>query len=154
MCLEGQLLEEVLLGSHSLGVLGLSLLGVSVGEVLLQASLGSDSTFRSQSSRVDQLLHVELNLVSGGHDVVQVDGLHEGLDDGSSGDLLLTHGSSDRSRVSSDASHDGVRESVFVRTFLESYAGKGRYRVKRKGVYRERESIGREGRGGRKRLGG
>ena len=117
--LERELLEEVLLSSDSLRVLGLALLGVALGEELLELLLGVSSAFGGEGSGVDQLLHVELHLVSGGHDVVQVDGLHEGLDGRSTSDLLLAHGSGDGSGVLSDARNDGVRELVLVGTLLE-----------------------------------
>ena len=127
--LERELLEEVLLSGNSLRVLGLALLGVALREELLELLLGVSSAFGGEGSGVDQLLHVELHLVSGGHDVVQVDGLHEGLDGRSTSDLLLAHGSGDGSGV--PVGGRGKKEQSFVRVGLES----GREGV-RKGVKR------------------
>ncbi len=58
----------------------------------------------------DDVLEVEVsgNHVSGGHDVVVVDSLHEGLDLGASLDLLLAHAAGHSKRVSLDASNNSV----------------------------------------------
>ena len=64
----------------------------------------------------DDGLEVEVggNLVSGGHDVVVVDSLHEGLDLGASLDLLLAHAASYLQGVSLDAGNESVGELLVL----------------------------------------
>lgn len=66
-----------------------------------------------QSLRGDSVLErLNVKRVSGWHQVVVVDQLDEGLDSGSSGNVLLGVGCGDSQWSSLDTDNDGVRECV------------------------------------------
>lgn len=77
------------------------LLGVLALRDLLEGVVG-DGTLKT----------LELESVTGGHDVVVVDDLDERLDLGALGDTGLSHAAGDGLRVTLNAGNDGVRERV------------------------------------------
>lgn len=64
----------------------------------------------------DDVLEIEVGSdgVSGGHEVVVVHSLHEGLHLGASLDLLLAHGASHSQSVSLNAGNQGVSELLVL----------------------------------------
>ena len=90
-----------------------------LGEELSDLSLSLLSGFFVAQLLVsDDGLEVEVggDHVSGGHDVIVVHSLHEGLDLGTSLDLLLAHAACDFQSVSLNAGNESVRElSVLYR---------------------------------------
>lgn len=78
-----------------------SLLGVLALRDLLEGVLGDDT-----------LEALELQSVTGGHQVVVVDDLDERLDLGAAVDKLLTHAAGDLEGVTLDTGDNGEREGV------------------------------------------
>lgn len=101
--LEAEFLEKVLSASGLLVGLA-SLVLVLLLEDLLQVLAGLDSGLGLEGGLVHNLLQLEISIVSGGHDVVEVHSLHEGLDLASLLELGLAHVLHDLSGVAINAS--------------------------------------------------
>jgi hypothetical protein len=99
--LEAELLEKVLSTSGLLVVLS-GLVLVLLLEDLLEVLASLDSGLGLEGRLIDNLLQLEISGVSGGHDVVEVDSLHEGLDLASLLELGLAHVLHDLSGVAID----------------------------------------------------
>lgn len=88
--------------------------GVSVLEGLLDGLLGvlALGNFLEGVGGNGTLETLKLESVTGGHQVVVVDDLDEGLDTAALLDSLLTHAAGDLEGVALDTGDDGVREGV------------------------------------------
>jgi hypothetical protein len=123
--LEAQLGKEVADAESLLLVLG-RLVPVLLLEELLERLLGLLPAFAGCEGRVvEELLEVKVDRVAGGHNVVEVDGLDEGLDLSPLLNLGRLHVLDDAPGVPVDACHSRVSEPLVLVALIRSLDNHG-----------------------------